>query len=163
MITTLTPPRFGLDTLTRLKQYRWANAAPIVLPLRRRHQGPVWPFRRGSCDRGTDLITRGAAGRAGVRREGRGVDNRCFVLSPTSLAKIFYMWDQDGESSWPEVFFMCDVSQLNSQLIFSPNLRPISVRPRSIQDRLTVNRRIATRRRAEEMRLFLGRKNSLRL
>ena len=62
-----------------------------------------------------------------------------FCSQSPSLAKIFYMWDQDGESSWPEVFFMCDVSQLNSQLIFSPNLRPISVRPRSIQDRLTVN------------------------
>ena len=62
-----------------------------------------------------------------------------FCSQSPSLAKIFYMWDQDGESSWPEVFFMCDVSQLKSQLIFSPNLRPISVRPRSIQARLTVN------------------------
>ncbi len=94
VIPTLTPniPWFRLDTLIRLKRYRWAKAVrqlPIVLPLRRRHQDPFWPFRRGSCDRDYK-----GGGWAGGREERGGVD--AFVLSPISLAKIFYMWDQDG-------------------------------------------------------------------
>jgi len=71
---------------------------------------PPRPLRRGSCNRGTDLQ---GGGRAGGReeREGKGGrEERVFVRSHISLAKIFYMWDQDGESSCPEVFFMCDVS-----------------------------------------------------
>ena len=112
VLTTLTPqiPWFRLDTLIRLKQYRWDKAAkrlPIVLPTRRRHLGR---YGEGAA---IEERTYKGGGWAGGReeREGKGGrEERVFVRSHISLAKIFYMWDQDGESSCPEVFFMCDVS-----------------------------------------------------
>ena len=69
VLTTLTPqiPWFRLDTLIRLKQYRWDKAAkrlPIVLPTRRRHLG-----RYGEGAAIEERTYKGVAGRVGVRRE----------------------------------------------------------------------------------------------